>query len=841
MRHACLRTILAVLAVALAGAAQAARERVLPRIDSSLPVREQYLPQLTSGPSSLAWSADSREIIYSMAGSLWRQRVDSDRAIQLTDGPGYDYQPDWSPDGRTVVYTSYRDDALELYLLDLATGESHRLTFGAHVNLEPRFSPDGKRLAWVSTRQNDRFHLFVADIAGDALEGVQQLTTERSSAVPRQYSPFDTEISPVWSRDGRSIIYVSSRDHLYGTGGFFEMEARAGAVPRELHYEETNWRARPDVSPDGNRVVYSSYLGRNWMQLWLLPSRGGDALPISYGDWDEVGARWSPDGRTIAFISNRSGNTSLWLQSVIGGTQRELAAKQLTYLRPVGRLELVLYDENGAPTSARVSITDARGRFHAPAHALVHADDAYDRDVRRFEAHYFHLKGEALVDVPAGDLAVDIARGPEFAFEHRQVAVTSGAIVRIESKASARLDADLADRTRFVSGDVHVHMNFGGNYRVDPERLLEQAAAEHLPVMHSLITNREQRFPDIAYSGRGLDPASSSDRLLQFGQEFHTNFWGHLGILGATGPTLIPGYVAYENTAAASLSPTNGDIADIAHERGALIGYIHPFFEVPDPAHATHLTKALPVDVALGKVDYIEVLGFSDHRATASVWYRLLNLGFRLPAAAGSDAMANYAAMHGPMGLNRVYVPVSPGPLDMKEWLAGLAAGRTFASNGPLLRFSLAGHRPGDEIRLPAGRRTLSFEASVRSFVPIDHIEVVCNGEVVRKIRLRTKGAHEDFHGTVGLARSGWCLLRASSDREQFPVLDNYVYATTSPIYITAGGRPPSSPRDAAYFQAWVERIAAEVEKYPSWNTPAEKAAVMEQLTAARSVYLKLQ
>ena len=65
-----------------------------------------YLPQLTSGPSSVAWSPDSREVVYSMAGSLWRQRTDATRAVQLTDGPGYDYQPDWSPDGRCIVYTS---------------------------------------------------------------------------------------------------------------------------------------------------------------------------------------------------------------------------------------------------------------------------------------------------------------------------------------------------------------------------------------------------------------------------------------------------------------------------------------------------------------------------------------------------------------------------------------------------------------------------------------------------------------------------------------------------------------------------------------------------------------
>ena len=59
--------------------------------------------------------------------------------------------------------------------------------------------------------------------------------------------------------------------------------------------------------------------------------------------------------------------------------------------------------------------------------------------------------------------------------------------------------------------------------------------------------------------------------------------------------------------------------------------------------------------MALGKVDYYEVLGFSEHRTSAAIWYRLLNCGFRPSAAAGTDAMANFASLRGPVGMNRVY------------------------------------------------------------------------------------------------------------------------------------------------------------------------------------------
>ena len=69
--------------------------------------REMYLPQLTSGPSAVAFTPDGQALVYSMQGSLWRQRLDSGVAEQLTAGPGYDYQPDVSPDGKQVVFARY--------------------------------------------------------------------------------------------------------------------------------------------------------------------------------------------------------------------------------------------------------------------------------------------------------------------------------------------------------------------------------------------------------------------------------------------------------------------------------------------------------------------------------------------------------------------------------------------------------------------------------------------------------------------------------------------------------------------------------------------------------------
>ncbi len=163
-------------------------------------------------------------------------------------------------------------------------------------------------------------------------------------------------------------------------------------------------------------MVYASYLGQAWHQLWVMPAAGGDAFPISYGDFDNVNPRWSPDGSKIAFISNRKGNTSLWVQTIPGGEQTEVVARERKYLKPMGRLHLRVRGQwpSGKPLAARVFVTGSDGLAYAPDDAWMHADDSFDRSERPFEAHYFDTSGVSEITVPAGEVEVDVMRGFEY-------------------------------------------------------------------------------------------------------------------------------------------------------------------------------------------------------------------------------------------------------------------------------------------------------------------------------------------------------------------------------------------------------------------------------------------
>ena len=838
MRGLQLATILAALLIGPVRA-DAEREPVLKQVDlpHSYYWRELYIPQLTTGPSSLSFTPDGKSLIYSMAGSLWRQEIGSDEAAELTHPRGaYDYQPDVARDGSSVVFSRYDGNAIELWRLELATGREQKLTSTKAVNVEPRLSPDGRRIAWVSTRGTGHFNLLIAEIGPSGLRNARPLLGERQSDIPRYYySAFDHALNPSWTRDGKRILYVTNNEVAWGTGDIWSVSVDNPSERKKVLSEETSWSARPEISPDGKQVLFASYHGRQRRQLWLTTPDGAGPLPLTFGDFDRSSARWSPDGERIAYISNEDGNTSLAVRDYTGGATTRVVAKTRRYKVPQARLTLDIRDEKGRSVPARISVVGSDGRAAATGSVWMHADDGFDRALQPVETHYFHCPSKCTVEAPAGDASVWVQHGFRYLPWQQTVKLTAGA----ERAVAVKLERnDLpASFGTFRSADLHVHMNYGGHYRNTPENLGRQARAEDLDVVYNLIVNKEERVPDIGYPV-GRDPASTADTLILHSQEFHTSYWGHLGLLGLSDHVLTPDFSAYQHTALASPYPYNGVIADLAHEQGALVGYVHPFDWVIDPAKEKALTNALPADVANGKVDYIEVVGFSDHKSTAAIWYRLLNLGFRLPAGAGTDAMANYASLRGPVGMNRVFLDTG-GDRRPEAVKAALKEGRTFASNGPLLGLEVDGKHPGDTVSR-SGPGKLRYRIAMRSPVAVEHLELVQDGKVVRSFAFTGDRRHLDAEGELQVDRSGWVLLRAWNDGSDPLVLDLYPYATTSPIYLRfpEGVRP--NPADAAYFVSWIDRVIMDAERRADYRTDKERHATLDYLRNARERFVSL-
>ncbi len=830
MRAARLGVSLLLLAAA-SGAPAAGREPVLKSVKAphSYYWRELYLPQFTSGPSGAAFSPDGAELIYSMAGSLWRQRIGAPEAAELTHGPGYDYQPDWSRDGRWVVFARQHADAIELVALDVHAGTEQALTRTGAVNVEPRFAPDGRRIAFVSTREGGLFNVWVADFADGALSDAAALLPPRISSVNRYYyAPADHAINPSWSSDGTQLLLVSNREVAWGTGDLWRVPVADPAAAQRILREETSWAARPELAPDGRRLLYSSYHGRQWHQLWLTNLAGESPMPLTFGEFDRRHARWSPDGRRVLYVSNELGNITLWVQDVAGGARTRIVAAQRTWRRPMAHLHIQARNESGRALAARVNVLAADGRHYGPDSAWLHADDGFDRARQQHEDHYFHCAGDCAVTVPQGEVRVRAQHGLAHLPVERTLTVGTNTPAFL-----ARLVANPLPAGAWTSADLHAHMNYGGHYRHEPATLARQARAEDLDVVYNLVVNKEQRVNDIASFTPA--PFRSDGVTILHGQEYHTSYWGHLGLLHLSDHFLTPDFTAYRHSGFASPWPHNGIVADLAHAQGALVGYVHPYDWRIVPEQEKSLTHQFPADVVHGKVDYLEVVSFSDPLATDEVWHRLLNLGYRVPAGAGTDAMANYASLRGPVGVNRSVL--RGAGLEPEALAHAIRAGRGFVTNAPLLDLRVDDATAGDTLRFDAPGRA-RFTASVRSIVPLERIELLVDGRVARRLHARN-GRDGDFDGNVKLERSGWIALRAYHRDANPLIADLYPYGHTNPIWVEVGDRPARAPQDAAYFVRWMERVIADAGARDDYNDATEREATLQYLEHARAEFAR--
>jgi hypothetical protein len=128
----------------------------------------------------------------------------------------------------------------------------------------------------------------------------------------------------------------------------------------------------------------------------------------------------------------------------------------------------------------------------------------------------------------------------------------------------------------------------------------------------------------------------------------------------------------------------------------------------------------------------------------------------------------------------------------------------------------------------------------MNSVVPVDHLQIVCNGKVARELAMNSERRAAHVDGAIALDASGWCVLRAFSDKSEYPILDLYPYATTSPVYVSVMGTAVHDAAAAAYFVAWIDRLIAAARSNTSWNTEAERESVMGMLQEARGKYAKM-
>lgn len=149
----------------------------------------------------------------------------------------------------------------------------------------------------------------------------------------------------------------------------------------------------------------------------------------------------------------------------------------------------------------------------------------------------------------------------------------------------------------------------------------------------------------------------------------------------------------------------------------------------------------------------------SDHLATSQVWHRILNCGFRVPITGGEDSISDLYRI-AVVGADRTYAHLGPA-LDWKRWIEAIRQGHTFATNGPLLEFSINGKEEGEEIHLSGQGDRVTIHARMESIAPVEKVEVLSNGTVIESLRLRSDGKSAELTKELDVSGSAWFTLRA--------------------------------------------------------------------------------
>ncbi len=229
---------------------------------------------------------------------------DGRNAQVLTTG-GLNLLPGWSPDGKRLAFTSYRDGSPLLYWADPATRAIKPFPAKGDLMTGAAWSPDGKQVA-LTISENGNADIWVMNADGS---GLRNLTNSR-----------EIENSPCWSPDGKKLAFVSTRS---GEPQIFTMSADGSGVERLTFQGKYN--QTPDWSPRGDIIAFTARDERNVFDLFTVNVETKKIARLTQDQGNNEEPTFSPNGRYVVFTSTRdNGAKRLWIMSADGTNQHAL-------------------------------------------------------------------------------------------------------------------------------------------------------------------------------------------------------------------------------------------------------------------------------------------------------------------------------------------------------------------------------------------------------------------------------------------------------------------------------------------------------------------------------------
>lgn len=743
-------------------------------------------------------------IAFSFQGAIWRMPREGGIMRRLTSGMGFDHYPSWSPDGRRLAYVS--NSTGEVRIIDATTGRESRTIPGVLATGKVFFQRDGKHLL-VGFRGPDPRRLIFGSVE---VESGKIVPLAFPSTPVGCYAP---------SADGSQIVFSTNLDVVGEQWGAFGPQMDLQVVParggRPRKFAQFTGRII-HLWWGATEIVFSSDVGGAHYDLWALsPADPVRPRKLTFGQADEDCPSVSADGRWLVYTDNRESATSLIVRDLRTGEEKPAVPSGLDFGVPTGVLSLKVAEKaTGQPLVARLSIQQQGGKYFAPLGALY-------RNARGVEHFYCREATEVLV--PAGRYVIRGFRGPEYREAQQAVEVPAGGTVPVRVELDRWTDPSARS---LWSGESHIHANYGyGEWYCTPEAVRLQVEGEGLNVANLVVANSHgDGVFDREFFRGSPDPESGPTTVLYWNEEFRSTLWGHMTFLGLKF-LVEPIFTGFPATTNPWDFPTNAEVADHVHLQDGVVIYTHPG-GANNAFLSAYTAKALPVDVALGKIDALDI----DRFESVALWYALLNCGFRLGASAGTDVFLNKYRGLLP-GHVRAYAKID-GPFSYEAWAESVRKGRTFVTNGPMLELTAAGVSSGDTIHLPAtGEIPVHGVATWQ--LPLARAELVHNGDVIATATLSPDRHSATLNQNVRITKSGWLSFRAYN-------ADSGAQAHSGVVYVDVAGKPAASRKDAEHFLQWIDTLEAKLRERDRVPSAALKAQVQSNLDRARAVYREI-
>ena len=244
------------------------------------------------------------------AKEIYVMDYDGANPVAITGNQSINLSPRWSPDGRMIAYTSYRNGNPDLFVLNFDSGRRDVLSAQRGLNVTPGWSPDGQWLAFAMSAGGGT-NLFLIPKSGGT---PKPLTTGPAISVTPSFSP-----------NGRQIVFNSDQG---GSPQIYIMDVD-GTNLRRVTFQG-NYNSSPRWSPRGEKIVFMCRLAGNQICL-INPDGTGLQQLTSLGSNEDPA--WSPDGRHIAFTSTRMGRRDIFVMHADGTEQTQLSRSgQESYL-----------------------------------------------------------------------------------------------------------------------------------------------------------------------------------------------------------------------------------------------------------------------------------------------------------------------------------------------------------------------------------------------------------------------------------------------------------------------------------------------------------------------------